>query len=470
MNSKKLLRHPQRKLALSYALMMGLLYIFIGFDVYYFTHQHYDRTLAEEITFIANTVHNQIEPKLSMPDRLDPSIQETLPDLCITPTCQSKKINQYHNTNTFAATDRYYLILTDKNNKIRATAGQAPTIKSASMLDPDREWTTWQDSAGKTYRQYATAIHGQTADSSLPHWGKLYIGRNIEDMSRLMQSMQTGLFLGFPLVLLAIGCASWYLAIRAMQPLYRAYEQQQNFSANVAHELRTPLAIHQLQLDQYLTQFQQHPEFTTALTDLRSQNRRLASIVTDLLLLAQLERTQAVQSAPNFCYLDEVVEDVVEELGILHSGHRIALDIPKQIQPVEVMGDRERIMRLVYNLLENALNYTPSGGQVAISIASNQQCHILKIQDNGVGIAAAELGHIFDRFHRTSTTQHTGGTGLGLGMVQAIANLYGAKIHVTSAIDHGSTFTVEFPRQPVGKRFSVSAFWVATSRRGHSAE
>jgi signal transduction histidine kinase len=457
MNSKKLLRHPQRKLALSYALMMGLLYIFIGFDVYYFTQQHYDRTLTEEITFISNTVHNQIEPKLFMPDRLDPSIQETLPDLCITPTCQSKKINQHHTINTFAATDRYYLILTDNNNKIRATAGNAPTVKLASILDTNREWTTWQDSTGKTYRQYATTIHGRTTNFSLPDWGKLYIGRNIEDMSRLMQSMQTGLFLGFPLVLLAIGCASWYLAIRAMKPLYRAYEQQQNFSANVAHELRTPLAIHQLHLDKYITQFQQHQEFATALADLRSQNMRLASIVTDLLLLAQLERTQVVQSAPNFCYLDEVVEDVVEELGILHSGHRIALDIPKHIQPVKVMGDPERIMRLVYNLLENALKYTPSGGQVAISITSNHQFHTLEIQDNGVGIAAAELDHIFNRFHRTSTTQHTGGTGLGLGMVQAIANLYGAKVRVTSAINRGSTFSVDFPRQPMGDRSSASS-------------
>jgi signal transduction histidine kinase len=448
MNSKRLLRRPQRKLALSYAIMIGFLYIFIGVDTYYFTSRHHDRTIEQEIIFIANTIHNQLEPKLFLPDRIDPSIQEIFPDFCIVPACQPKTVSQRHIANTFSATDRYYLVLVDNTGKIRATAGSTPTTLSFQKLNSREAWMTWQDPQGKSYRQYAIMIHGHGLESSHSIWGKLYIGRNTEDLSNSLQSLQTGLIFGLPLVLVAIGGISWYLADRAMRPLYLAYEQQQVFAANVAHELRTPLAIDRLNIDKYIAKFdREYPPAAIALNELRSQNIRLASIVTDLLLLAQLERTNLNAEERSVCILDEVVEDVIEELSVLHNCHRISVNIPPRIQPVEIGGDRERIIRLVYNLVENALKYTPSGGTIAISIERNPRYHILQVSDSGVGIAAEELGHIFDRFHRSKSTQKTTGMGLGLAIVRAIANLYGAKVRVRSQIGRGSTFSVEFPRK-----------------------
>jgi signal transduction histidine kinase len=448
MNSQKLLRRPQGNLAFSYAMMMGFLYVLIGVDTYYFTSRHYERTIEEEIIFITNTIHNQLEPKLSLPDRIDPAIQEILPDFCILPTCQPKNASQHHIANTFSATDRYYLVLVDNTGKIRATAGSTPTTLSFQRPNSREVWTTWQDSQGKSYRQYTITIHGQGGESAHATWGKLYIGRNTQDLSNSLQSLQTGLILGLPLVLAAIGVISWYLADRAMRPLYLAYEQQQIFAANVAHELRTPLAIDRLNIDKYITKFdREYPPAVIALNELRSQNIRLASIVTDLLLLAQLERTNLKTEERSVCILDEIVEDVIEELSVLHNGHQISVNIPTSIQPVEIEGDRDRITRLVYNLVENAFKYTPSAGTIDISITQNPRYHILQVSDSGVGIAAEELGHIFDRFHRSKSTQKTTGMGLGLAIVRAIANLYGAKVRVHSQIGRGSTFSVEFPRK-----------------------
>jgi signal transduction histidine kinase len=446
MKINKLLRFPQRRLTLSYASIMGLLYIFSGINIYYFTSRHHDRTIKQEITFIASTIHNRLEAKLIMPDRLDSSVTEVFPDFCIAPACQLTSSSQRHITNTFATIDRYYLMLVDNQGKIRATAGILPAGIVPQKFSDTEVWITGQDPQGKLYRQYATIIHGQRTGSSYDTWGRLYIGRSTEDLYQSLQSLQNGLLLGFPLVLLAIGGVSWYLADRAMKPLYLAYEQQQAFSANVAHELRTPLAINQLNLDKYIDRFSQPAELALALVGLREQNVRLASIVTDLLLLAQLERTSLTATLPSSCILDEVVEDVVEELSVLHSRHQIAIHIPAAIQPVAIQGDRERITRLVYNLVENACKYTPDGGMISISIESNTRSYILQIQDSGVGIAAAELGDIFQRFHQTGVTNQAGGMGLGLALVQAIANLYGAKVGVSSEVDRGSTFRVDFPR------------------------
>jgi signal transduction histidine kinase len=452
-NSKKLLRNSQWKLAFSYANIMGILYILISVYIYYFTSRDRDMAIDREITFIANTVHNRLEPILSMPDRLGSSIREVFPDFCIDLDCQHANSNRQHITNTFSAADRYHLVLIDNSGKIRAMAGNVPAKITFSKFDGAEVWITQQDPQGKSYRQYATVAHAGGIGSPYPVWGKLYIGRNTEDIDNALHSLKTALILGFPLVLLMIGGISWYLADRAMHPLYLAYERQQIFAANVAHELRTPLAIDRLNIDKYIAKFEiQHPPAAVALNELRNQNVRLANIVTDLLLLTQLERTNFSIEECILCSLDEVVEDVIEELSILHNDYPIMIDIPKSIKPVTVRGNQERITRLVYNLLENAFKYTPSGGNISISISQNPKCYLLEISDSGIGIPPEEIGHIFDRFHRSKSTKQATGMGLGLAIVLAIANLYGAKVRVRSEVDRGSTFTVEFPRKLAQKR------------------
>jgi signal transduction histidine kinase len=447
MTDRKLLRTPQRKLALSYGVMIGLVYLFIGADTYYFTSQHHHETIDQEISFIANTIHNNLEPKLIAPDRIDPTITEVFPDFCIAPTCTTANKPQRHFTSAFASTDRYYLILVSNQGQIKATAGrevQPPTLNSS----PHSTWSTWQDSTGKRYRQYTFVAHSYNSQQPYSNWGTAHIGRDISDVDNSLQSLKTGLILSFPLALAIIGSLSWYLAGRAMLPLYQAYEQQQLFATSVAHELRTPLAINQLKIEQQITRWgQENSQLETALSGLRDRNMQLTGIVSDLLLLAQLDRPTLADNH-TVCDLAEVVIDITEEISALHRHHHIITTIPAQIQPVKIRGSPDRITRLVSNLVDNAVKYTPPGGQIQISITAAPRHYLLKVQDTGSGIAPTELYQIFDRFYRTDRDRdrRSGGIGLGLTLVKSIAQLYGAQVKVSSQVGRGSTFTVVFPR------------------------
>ncbi len=473
MNNRKLLRAPQGQLALSYGVMIGLVYIFIGVYTYYFTSQHHYKIIDQEISFIANTVHNNLEPKLIAPDRIDSSINEVFPDFCIVSNCAAGSTPQRHLTSAFSSAGQYYLILVNDKEVIKATAGLAikdnngnftkDAMKSTAGLtirdsninyekDAQRDsiWSNWHNVDGKHYRQSTLIAHGRSlGQSSYVTWGKVYIGRDISDVENSLEALRIGLIISFPVALLVIGGLSWYLAGRAMLPLYSAYEQQQQFAASVAHELRTPLAINQLKIDRHVAQLgKQHPAFNSALSELRSQNMRLVNIVNDLLLLAQLDRTR-LENDRDCCDLDEVVLDLTEEFSTLYHHHHIVTTISTQIQPVKIWGSQDRIARLVSNLLDNAIKYTPAGGDVQISITATSRYYLLKVQDTGIGINPTELERIFDRFYRIDKDRgrRTGGIGLGLTLVRSIAQLYGAQVRAESQVGQGTAFTVAFPKK-----------------------
>jgi signal transduction histidine kinase len=473
MNNRKLLRAPQGQLALSYGVMIGLVYIFIGVYTYYFTSQHHYKTIDQEISFIVNTVHNNLEPRLIVPDRIDSSINEVFPDFCIVSTCATSSTPQRHLTSAFSSAERYYLILVNDKNVVKATAGLAvkdtsvnftkdamksttsltvkdSNINSAKDAQRDSTWSNWHNVDGKHYRQSTLIVHGRNLEqSSYVTWGKVYIGRDISDVENSLQALRIGLIISFPVAMLVIGGLSWYLAGRAMLPLYSAYEQQQQFAASAAHELRTPLAINQLKIDRHAAQLgKQHPAFSSALSELRSQNMRLVNIVNDLLLLAQLDRTR-LENDRDCCDLDEVVLDITEEFSTLYHHHHIVTTISTQIQPVKIWGSQDRIARLVSNLIDNAIKYTPAGGDVQISITATSRYYLLKVQDTGIGINPMELERIFDRFYRIDKDRgrRTGGIGLGLTLVRSIAQLYGAQVRAESQVGQGTAFTVAFPKK-----------------------
>ncbi len=446
MKGNALLHRSQLKLAAFYAGMMGILYSLIGIETYYLTEQHHYQTVDREIAFVANTIHNSLEPKLVLPDKIDDSIQQIFPDFCITPRCQGTDgtTTQRHITNAFAAVDRYYLVLTDNTGKVRATAGKVPTTVR-NNLHQTLTWTTWQEASHHRYRQYMMVIHGHSDRYPQPIWGRLYIGHNTNELVSSLQALQVSLLLSLPVALVVMGGLSWYFAGRAMLPLYKAYEHQQLFSASVAHELRTPLAINQLNIERKINQ-STDSSFVVYLEELHRQNSRLAGIVNDLLLVAQLDRPTVDSS---YCYLDEIVEDVAEDLSSLHHSHQITVTIPAHLRPVHIRGHGDRLTRLVSNLVENAVKYTPSGGEITISISATARYYTLHVRDTGIGIPAQELAKIFDRFYRVSMSRDrkTGGTGLGLTIVKSIASTYGANVRVKSTVGFGSVFSVTFPRK-----------------------
>jgi signal transduction histidine kinase len=146
--------------------------------------------------------------------------------------------------------------------------------------------------------------------------------------------------------------------------------------------------------------------------------------------------------------LDDVVHEVWQRARQVDGGaHDLALVLN---QPTMVLGDRERLVQLLWNLVENALRYTPAGGRVSVALRDQGDLVELMVTDTGLGIEPQHLPHIFERFYRADWVRQRqeGSTGLGLAIVKQIAEAHGGQVQVHSAPGEGSTFTVSLPARP----------------------
>jgi signal transduction histidine kinase len=148
--------------------------------------------------------------------------------------------------------------------------------------------------------------------------------------------------------------------------------------------------------------------------------------------------------------LEPVIQDVLSQSNGLNGGNHL---IESRIDPMgPIWGDPDSLRQLILILMENATKYTQPGGKIRVGLEENAGRATLTVADNGVGIAAEDLPHIFQRFYRADRSRKTGGTGLGLAIAQWIAEQHGATLEVTSDPGQGATFTVSFPaghhRQP----------------------
>lgn len=242
-----------------------------------------------------------------------------------------------------------------------------------------------------------------------------------------------------------------------MQPVYQSYQKIQQFTADAAHELRTPLAAMRATLESVL-EMQQLPEAESrpVLHTLDRQNARLSQLVQDLLLLSRmdLQRSSVIQQK---CCLNDLMDDVVEEFAALAIAADVLLVADARSPILSIAGGEEQLYRLLANLVTNAIQYTPPGGKVKLTLAQIDHEAVIQVQDTGIGIAAAEQLRIFDRFYRVNSdrSRQTGGAGLGLAIAQAIAQAHQGKIQVQSDAGKGSVFSVHLPlkaTQEIGKR------------------
>jgi signal transduction histidine kinase len=182
------------------------------------------------------------------------------------------------------------------------------------------------------------------------------------------------------------------------------------------------------------------------------QTIRLSQLVQDLLMLSRME-VQAIplqkQIQKQFCCLNDIVSDLIEEVAatVMQSKIDLYLQILSDV-PIYITGNEEQIYRLIFNVLINAINYTLEGGKVAIFLEQSDRLGVIWIEDNGIGIAEADLPHIFDRFYRAHSdrSRKTGGTGLGLAIAIAIAKSHQGSIQVESKLGKGSIFTISLPK------------------------
>jgi two-component Ni(II)/redox sensor kinase NrsS len=252
---------------------------------------------------------------------------------------------------------------------------------------------------------------------------------------------------GFPLALGLIAISSWSLSGLAMQPIYQAYQQQQQFTANAAHELRSPLASLLATVEAILRLPPNlHQDVPAMLHTVERQGRRLSQLVADLLLLTSLEQ-DASPKPPQPCCLNDVIADLTEEFLELATASDIHLSSQIPNGEIYVVGHESQLYRLVANLMANAIHYTPAGGSVLVSLTTQDRTATIAIKDTGIGIPSEEQSRIFERFYRVDgdRSRKTGGTGLGLAIAQAIVQRHQGQILLESEIGQGSLFTVALP-------------------------
>ncbi len=222
------------------------------------------------------------------------------------------------------------------------------------------------------------------------------------------------------------------------------------FTADASHELKTPLAVLRADVERAMSASTAPSERLVALEEALHETTRMADLVDQLLTLARADEGRFdVHREP--VPLAPLVRDVFETAVILGEAAGLYVAMPA-CEEGTVMGDRTRLRQLFLNLVTNAIKYTPRGGEVEVSLRRAGDVATLSVRDTGIGIAAADLPYIFDRFWRAdrvrSRSSERGGFGLGLAISQWIAQAHGGTLTASSRLTRGSVFTVTLPLAP----------------------
>ncbi len=225
--------------------------------------------------------------------------------------------------------------------------------------------------------------------------------------------------------------------------LERSFATVSQFSADAAHELRTPLTILKGEIEVALRSSPGEEEFRRVLTSCLEEVDRLSALVEDLLFLARSDSGN-VQLTETPVNLASVMADVTPALHALADAAGVTLSVPP-VPQLWVGGSTSMLFRLIFNLGENAIKYTPAGGRVDIVLGQHGADAELEVRDTGPGIAPNEQAHIFDRFYRSDRARGRGGAGLGLALARSIVVLHRGAITVESIPGAGSRFRVVLP-------------------------
>lgn len=283
--------------------------------------------------------------------------------------------------------------------------------------------------------------------------GELYVGKQVSEQHRLLRDLLRFLVvLAGAFFVLALWL-SHYLSLRAIRQAALSYERQRQFAADASHELRTPLAVLQTSLD--ALQMEERiadPELSFVRRTIEGMRTEVSSMTKMIAGLLSLARAETIaKGLPDESFgVSNAAEAAVQPLRAMARDKRIDLSVDAP-DGWMVRGDKERLKQLIVLLADNALKYTPEQGRVRISLseAAHRRSRriVLKVQDNGVGIAPEDLPRIFDRFYRQDQARQRAiaGHGLGLAIARSLVDAAGGTIRIDSKIGAGTTFEVRLP-------------------------
>jgi len=370
----------------------------------------------------------------------------------------------------------------DLYKKAKAIAFKAPShLKDGnwdlhptppSLLDSDIVYLRWYNAQGELVRFLGTIngkqlqvrpgyqtinVRGQTkqklrqvtlsVEYSQSSSGYLQIATPLKPLQENLARIRLFLSLGVPVTLGLIGLTGWFLGGLAMKPIRQSYDQLQRFTADASHELRAPLAA-------MLSNAQ--VGLLASSNGRKQQNQRLENIVdlakgmsvliSNLLFLARHEGRLDPKGLEKIDLVN-LLATLAEEYQTIAQTQDLCLISALPSEPVYFRGDAELLQQALRNLLNNAFHYTASGNAVYLRLFKRSRHIIIEVEDNGIGIPAQDLPHIFERFYRVDTarSRQTGNFGLGLSIVQQIVQVHGGEISVQSVEQQGTTFQIELP-------------------------
>ncbi|WP_166358616.1 heavy metal sensor histidine kinase [Pseudomonas akapageensis] len=366
--------------------------------------------------------------------------------------------------------------------------GTAIDGRQLAPLAPRQQlsYRSWTDSDGNRWLTAAQLIRRQSGEPL-----GVLLSANRADDQQLLGAYLRSTVVALPLLLLSIGVGAWWLVQRGLLPLRQfrrvaarvsaqdlshrlcveklpqelselahginfmlnrldsGVQQLSQFSDDLAHELRSPISNLMGKAQVTLAKDRPAEEYKAVLESSIEELKRVTWIITDMLFLAQVSHPAALVPFEKVALGDEV-QRVADLFVIAAEEKQIHLQV---IGQATVAGDRLMIQRALSNLLSNALRHSPPGARIGLEIEQHAECFAVAVSNDGAGIAAEHLPHLFERFYRVddSRSRLEGGTGLGLAIVRSIMEVHRGRAEVTSVPDGLTVFRLVFPKNTAAR-------------------
>ena len=339
--------------------------------------------------------------------------------------------------------------------------------------------------------QSAPGRRGRIAVRTVQAGGQDYtiaISASLDAIQAELAVVRRAIFIALPLILALAGLGGYGLATRSLRPLGwmaeqarritgsnletrieidnaaeelavlvtsfnellsrldQSFDTMRRFVADASHELRTPISVIRGEADVALSQERSPAEYRESLAVVLDESRRLSHLVDDLLNLARADAGHVTLQTHDFYFNDLLAECCRSVQGLAHTRGLALECLPGN--DLQFTGDEQLLRRLIINLLDNAIRYTPPGGKVTATLQAGDHSVQLRVSDTGTGIAPTDRARIFERFYRAGEARNRqdGGFGLGLAIVRWIAESHRGTVECVSELGQGSTFTMTLPK------------------------
>jgi signal transduction histidine kinase len=319
----------------------------------------------------------------------------------------------------------------------------APVQAALQTGQPATDTVDGGEHVGPIYR-YALAV--PNADGS-GYSGVVLIGESIGAQESALSALLALLLVLGGMALLGASVGGLFLANRALAPARLAWSNQQRFIADASHELRTPLTLLRADAEVLLRSRERLPsEDAALLEDIVTEANHMGHLASNLLALARLD-AGAVHREHEVVSLGALARRTVRRVAALAEQRGVTVQLEEVSNDVYVIGDSVLLEQAALALLDNAIKYNRSGGQVNMRVEKRNGAALLEINDTGIGIPAEHLPHLGERFYRVdkARSRRAGGTGLGLSIARGIAATHGGELRMTSVPEKGTTVTFMLP-------------------------